>query len=72
MRPGPLSAGMHTQYANRKNGFENANEQIRNTNDITKTTFNTIIYQESLMLIAKRVAGFDDAQSDNICRKAVA
>ena len=71
-RPGPLSAGMHTQYANRKNGSEESIPQLRDTGDITGDTYNTIIYQEQCMLIAKKVAGFDDAQADSILRKALA
>lgn len=71
-RPGPLSAGMHTQYAQRKNGFEDAIPQLRGTEEVTKDTYNTIIYQEQCMLIAKLVAGFDDSQADSILRKALA
>lgn len=71
-RPGPLSAGMHTRYAQRKNGFEVAIPQIKGTDEITKDTFHTIIYQEQCMLIAKLVAGFDDTQADSILRKALA
>ena len=71
-RPGPLSAGMHTQYAQRKNGFEVAIPQLRGTEEITKDTYHTIIYQEQCMLIAKLVAGFDDSQADSILRKALA
>jgi DNA polymerase-3 subunit alpha len=71
-RPGPLSAGMHTQYAQRKNGFEVAVPQLRGTDEITKDTYHTIIYQEQCMLIAKLVAGFDDTQADSILRKALA
>ena len=72
MRPGPLSAGMHTQYANRKNGHEVARPQLRGTEEITKDTYHTIIYQEQCMLISKLVAGFDDSQADSILRKALA
>lgn len=71
-RPGPLSAGMHTQYANRKNGHEIAVPQLRGTDSITENTYHTIIYQEQCMLIAKVVAGFDDSQADSILRKALA
>lgn len=71
-RPGPLSAGMHTQYAQRKNGFEESIPQLRDTEDITGDTYNTIIYQEQCMLIAKKVAKFDDSQTDSILRKALA
>ena len=71
-RPGPLSAGMHTQYAQRKNGFEESIPQLRGTDEITEETYNTIIYQEQCMLIAKKVAKLDDSQSDSILRKALA
>lgn len=71
-RPGPLSAGMHTQYANRKNGHEVARAQLKGTEEITKDTYHTIIYQEQCMLISKLVAGFDDSQADSILRKALA
>lgn len=71
-RPGPLSAGMHTQYANRKNGHEIAVPQLKGTDSITENTYHTIIYQEQCMLIAKVVAGFDDSQADSILRKALA
>lgn len=71
-RPGPLSAGMHTQYANRKNGFEIAIPQLRGTDEITDSTYHTIIYQEQIMLIAKKLAKFNDAQSDSLCRKPLA
>jgi DNA polymerase-3 subunit alpha len=71
-RPGPLSAGMHTQYANRKNGFEIAIPQLRGTDEITESTYHTIIYQEQIMLIAKKIAKFNDAQTDSLCRKPLA
>jgi DNA polymerase-3 subunit alpha len=63
---------MHTQYAQRKNGFEVAVPQLKGTDEITKDTYHTIIYQEQCMLIAKLVAGFDDTQADSILRKALA
>lgn len=71
-RPGPLSAGMHTAYAKRKSGEEEALAQLRGTDKITEDTYNTIIYQEQCMLISKLVAGFDDSQADSILRKALA
>ena len=71
-RPGPLQASMDKMYAARKNGKEEAVEQIRDTSHITGNTYNTIIYQEQCMLIAKHVAKFDDSQSDSLCRKPLA
>lgn len=72
MRPGPLQAGMHIQYANRKNGKEEIIEPLPNTKDLIEEAYCTIIYQESIMLIAKRVADFNDNQADSYLRKATA
>lgn len=71
-RPGPLSAGMHTKYAARKNGKEKATEPLRGTWDTVKDTLGTICYQEQLMKISQVVAGFNDNQADSLLRKAVA
>lgn len=71
-RPGPLQAGMHIQYANRKNGKEEIIEPLPNTKDLIEEAYCTIIYQESIMLIAKRVADFNDNQADSYLRKATA
>ena len=71
-RPGPLQAKMDVMYANRKNGLEESIEQLRGTENITGSAFNCIVYQEQIMLIAKQVAGFNDAQSDSLCRKPLA
>jgi DNA polymerase-3 subunit alpha len=71
-RPGPLKAGMPKSYALRKNGLEEAVEPLRDTWEFVSDTFGTIAYQEQIMLIAKRVAGFNDNQSDSYLRKAFA
>lgn len=71
-RPGPLSAGMPAAYARRKHGEEEAREPLPNTWDITENTLGTIAYQEQLMLISQRVAGFSDNQADSYLRKATA
>lgn len=71
-RPGPLSAGMHTQYANRKHGREEAVEVLPQTWDIVEDSLGVIAYQEQLMRISQRVAKFDDNQADTYLRKAVA
>lgn len=71
-RPGPLSAGMDKAYNNRKHGLEKAIEPLPNTWDIVKDSYGTIIYQEQCMLIAQKVAGFDDNQADSFLRKSLA
>lgn len=71
-RPGPLQAGMHTKYNNRKNGLEEIVLPIHSIEDIVGDTFGTIVYQEQVMAIAKKIAGFDDNQADSYLRKALA
>ena len=71
-RPGPLSAGMPQEYGDRKNGKSKITYPIRGCEDILDETYGTAPYQENLMYISKKVAGFNDMQADSICRKAVA
>ena len=71
-RPGPLQAGMHTKYNNRKNGLEDVVLPVHSIEDIVGDTFGTIVYQEQVMAIAKKIAGFDDNQADSYLRKALA
>ncbi|WP_245907351.1 DNA polymerase III subunit alpha [Leucobacter massiliensis] len=73
-RPGPMGADSHTNYALRKNGLQaitpihpELEEPLR---DILDTTYGLIIYQEQVMSIAQRVAGFTLGQAD-ILRRAM-
>ncbi|HYP73188.1 MAG TPA: DNA polymerase III subunit alpha, partial [Microbacterium sp.] len=72
-RPGPMGANSHTNYALRKNGLQpitpihpELEEPLR---DILDTTYGLIIYQEQVMAIAQKVAGFSLGQAD-ILRRA--
>lgn len=71
-RPGPLSAEMDKRYNNRKNGLEDIIYPLKGLEDILEDSYGTIIYQEHCMLIAKKIAGFDDNQADTYLRKALA
>ncbi|WP_036317753.1 DNA polymerase III subunit alpha, partial [Microbacterium sp. B24] len=73
-RPGPMGANSHTNYALRKNGQQpitpihpELEEPLR---DILDTTYGLIIYQEQVMAIAQKVAGFSLGQAD-ILRRAM-
>ena len=63
---------MPQDYGDRKNGKQKISYPIRGCEDILDNTYGCIPYQEQLMLISKRIAGFDDAQADSICRKTIA
>lgn len=71
-RPGPLAANMPQDYGGRKNGDDIITYPIRGCEDILDNTFGTIPYQEQLMMISKRIAGFDDMQADSLTRKTIA
>lgn len=70
-RPGPLSCNMHVDYAAVKNGEKEIQYPIRGCDDILDITYGAIVYQEQVMAISKRIAGFDDNQADNISRKII-
>jgi len=73
-RPGPMGANSHTNYALRKNGVQEItpiHEEFRESlADILDTSYGLIIYQEQVMAIAQRVAGFSLGQAD-ILRRAM-
>jgi DNA polymerase-3 subunit alpha len=71
-RPGPLAAGMPQDYGKRKNGEEDISYPIRGCDELMKNTYGTIPYQEILMLISKKIAGYNDMQADSITRKTIA
>ncbi len=73
-RPGPMGANSHTNYALRKNGQQPITpvhpELAEPLADVLDTTYGLIIYQEQVMAIAQRVAGFSLGQAD-ILRRAM-
>ncbi|WP_246200620.1 DNA polymerase III subunit alpha [Agromyces allii] len=73
-RPGPMGANSHTNYALRKNALQEITpihpEFSESLKDILDTSYGLIIYQEQVMAIAQRVAGFSLGQAD-ILRRAM-
>ncbi len=73
-RPGPMAANSHTNYALRKNGLQAKTpihpELEADLEDILGTTHGLIVYQEQVMRIAQKLAGFTLGQAD-ILRKAM-
>ncbi|WP_348788059.1 DNA polymerase III subunit alpha [Leifsonia sp. NPDC080035] len=73
-RPGPMGANSHTNYALRKNGLQEITpihpELAEPLADILSTSYGLIIYQEQVMAIAQKVAGFSLGQAD-ILRRAM-
>lgn len=69
-RPGPMAANMHNDYADRKNGRQESVPFHPDAEEILGATYNLCIYQEELMQLAQKFAGYDLAQADNL-RKAM-
>ncbi|MEY2848856.1 MAG: hypothetical protein RI885_1521 [Actinomycetota bacterium] len=73
-RPGPMGANSHTNYALRKNALQEITpihpELEEALAEILSTSYGLIIYQEQVMAIAQKVAGFSLGQAD-ILRRAM-
>ncbi|PKW19394.1 DNA polymerase III subunit alpha [Saccharopolyspora spinosa] len=73
-RPGPMDVNAHLDYADRKNGRK-AIEPIHpdledDLRDILDETYGLIVYQEQIMAIAQKVAGYSLGRAD-ILRRAM-
>jgi DNA polymerase-3 subunit alpha len=71
-RPGPMGADSHTNYALRKIGRQEITpihpELAESLKDILDISYGLIIYQEQVMAIAQKVAGFSLGQADLLRR----
>lgn len=68
-RPGPMAANMHTDYADRKNGRKPVEYYHDDVKEVLESTYGLMIYQEQLMRVAQRLAGYTLAEADDL-RKA--
>ncbi|HYF46445.1 MAG TPA: DNA polymerase III subunit alpha, partial [Acidimicrobiales bacterium] len=68
-RPGPMAANMHTDYADRKNNRKPVTYLHPDLEEVLGDTYGLMIYQESVMRVAQKVAGYTLAEADNL-RKA--
>jgi DNA polymerase-3 subunit alpha len=68
-RPGPMSVNMHYDYADRKNGRQPVNYFHPDAVEVLEDTYGLMIYQESVMRVAQKFAGYSLAEADNL-RKA--
>jgi DNA polymerase-3 subunit alpha len=71
-RPGPMGANSHTNYALRKNG-QQPNTPIHPEladplAEILDSTYGLIVYQEQVMAIAQKVAGYSLGKADLLRR----
>ena len=66
IRPGPLGAGMHNEFADRANFRKEIQYLHPDLEDVLEETYGVILYQEQVMQIAQKVAGFDLQEADNL------
>jgi len=73
-RPGPMGVNSHINYALRKNGLQEIEpihpELAEALEESLGTTYGLIVYQEQVMAVAQKVAGFTLGQAD-VLRRAM-
>ncbi|GLY66134.1 DNA polymerase III subunit alpha [Amycolatopsis taiwanensis] len=73
-RPGPMAMNTHNNYADRKNGRQQVTpihpELAEPLKDILSETYGLIVYQEQIMQIAQKVAGYSMGRAD-VLRRAM-
>ncbi len=69
-RPGTLASGGADMYIRRKHGLEKVDYYHPDLKDILDETYGVIVYQEQIMQIASKMAGFTLGKAD-ILRRAI-
>jgi len=69
-RPGPMAAGLHVEYAKRKHGLSKVTYPHPDLEDILSSSYGILVYQEQVLQIAQRIAGFSLGQAD-LLRRAI-
>ncbi|MFQ5893107.1 MAG: DNA polymerase III subunit alpha, partial [Nitrospinota bacterium] len=69
-RPGPLGSGMVDDFIQRKHGRVEITYEVPELEEVLRETYGVIVYQEQVMEIASRLAGFTLGEAD-ILRRAM-
>ncbi len=67
-RPGPLGAGMVSNFVNRKNGREAIGKMHPLVDDLLVPTYGVVVYQEQVMQVAQALAGYSLGGADLLRR----
>lgn len=70
-RPGPMGENTHHEYCGRKNDGKPQFSLHEDMKEMLAKNYNLIIYQEDVMAISRKFAGYTGAEADDL-RKAVA
>jgi DNA polymerase-3 subunit alpha len=65
-RPGPLGAGVHDMYCNYKHGRKQIKYLHPKMGEALKSTYGMMVFQENIMQVAVKLAGFSNPQSDTL------
>src|SRR5690242_10684407 len=69
-RPGPIQGGMIDDFIDRKHGRKKVTYDFPELKDILEETYGVIVYQEQVMQISNRLAGYSLGDAD-ILRRAM-
>lgn len=69
-RPGPIGSGMIDDFIKRKKGLTPVSYDLPQLKEVLDETYGVILYQEQVMRIANKLAGFTMGQADTL-RKAM-
>jgi DNA polymerase-3 subunit alpha len=67
-RPGPIGSGMLDDFIKRKRGQTAIQYEVPELEDLLRETYGVIVYQEQVMKIANRLAGFSLGDADLLRR----
>jgi DNA polymerase-3 subunit alpha len=67
-RPGPLGSGMVDDFINRKNGLTKLEYALPELEELTAETLGVIVYQDQVLQIANRLAGYSLGEADLLRR----
>jgi DNA polymerase-3 subunit alpha len=67
-RPGPLGSGMVDDYVSRKHGLTRVEYLVPELEELTAETLGVIVYQDQVLQIANRLAGYSLGEADLLRR----
>lgn len=67
-RPGPMESGMVNDFIDRKHGIKKTEYIFPELEEILKSTYGVIVYQEQVMQIVQTIGGFSLGEADLIRR----
>jgi DNA polymerase-3 subunit alpha len=67
-RPGPIQGGMIDDFIDRKHGRKSVEYELPELEEILRETLGVIVYQEQVMQIANRLAGYSLGEADLLRR----